>query len=846
MASNLPTSAISQFGNVASVVDSVEDPVSDDEVGGTPLKDTYSLSGDDDGDLDNDDIPLEDDIPAIVELPNASADESVPREPAQPKEPARSRLRSLPSMHLPSVRQIFNWIVGCNLAIDEEYPSKNANMNRTSPNKEDEGSRPPPPLVENDFIDIGDVQDFCPACSTPYCQALDSLPFRSSLRLYDNDPETHTWYIGDKYIMKETVDHEPPAEAEEVTLVKATQVIRRVTRVPVPTVIAGWREQGKVITIAEQVPGKRLYDIWWDLEDDEKERLAREVARHIDQWRRLSGDLICNLSGGPVRHHDKLFGARPEGFGPFGSDGQFWNAIHRCLRDKEIDDEVIQVLLDYMPESGPCVLTHGDLSCANILVHEGRVSAILGFDNAACLPVWAENVAVHFCACREDEQWKAMLSRHMKSYARALDWWSLWRAVEDARAEIQTKIPTLIARCRRWQKPPVKKRSFKKGADSSDDENEKAQRVAYAYQQMMMPEPLQRAASISSRRNGFVVLREQEGEGSFAAGGHPPGWKRPSSFRTELRKKLMQGKQFSELLNHPFWELPIDSQSSSEYDDNDKETIDHRRTRASLAPRTQRKSDRISFEQARRKFEEAGTKDEADLDKLSRPNFDRWLQASTGSGRSRGKAVPRPRGTPGAGLPEHRATHHRDTDLTEDPTLLVKEPSWREKRRSFEGSQEPPRGLRPLSLSSHAVSPESLQAKLRGTETDGANAGTDADASREQTFEETLRSLESGWREDGPRPGPSGNGSGSGEPPATKRKRVSILRDGKKVAPGSLFSAIVKASAEKGARKPRRSRSEERLSDMIGEEDQDPEPGHLRPRPRSTMPPPSDRARTGG
>ncbi|KAI1074549.1 hypothetical protein F5B20DRAFT_596030 [Whalleya microplaca] len=788
MASNLSTPTISQLGDTASVVGDVEDLPINDELGEVALNTPYLISDDDGGDfIDEDDVAPED-------------EGFIPR----PKEPTRSRFRGMPKIHLPGARQIFNWIMGCNLGIDEEHPTDSIITSRTNLNKNNEDSQPSPPSVDDDFIDIGDVQDFCPACSTPYCQALDSMPFRSSLYLHDNDPETHIWYIGDRYVMKETVDHGPPDEAEEVTLVKATQVIRRVTRVPVPTVIAGWREHGKVITIVERVPGERLYDIWWNLEEDDKERIAREVARHIDQWRRLSGDLISNLNGGPVQHHDNLFGTHAQGFGPFNSDEQFWNTIHWRLKEKNIDDEVIQVLKDYMPESGPCVLTHGDLSSANILIHEGKVSAIMGFDIAACLPVWAENVAVHFCACKEDEQWKAMLSRHMKSYARALDWWSLWTAVEDAGSENKAKIPTLIARCRRWQTPPAKKRSFKKRADSSDDEND---REARAYQQMMMPEPVQRSGSTTSRRGGFVVSEEQGGDSFGASDGL--GKKRPTSFRTELRKQLLHGQEYSELLKHPFWESPVDSQSSDEEDN-----VDRRRARAPTI-RNERKPDRISFEQARRKFEEAGTKDEADEDRISRPDFEKWLQAS---GRGR-KVLPRPR------MPDKKLEEsaRRETSLSEDPTL-VKEPSWREKKRSFEGSLEPPKGLRPLSLSGHAVS-ESFQAKLRGMD-DAAKADGGAEASREQTLEETLQSLESG-QEDGMMP------SSSSEP-ASDRKRKSILRGGK-IAPGSLFSAMVKASAEKGARKPKRSRSEERLSAL--QEDSASGLGGLRPRPMSMMPP---------
>ncbi|KAJ2968005.1 hypothetical protein NUW58_g10318 [Xylaria curta] len=259
--------------------------------------------------------------------------------------------------------------------------------------------------IDDDFLDIGDVKDICPACTTPYCQAIDSIPFESGLKLTYNDIMSHKWLIGNKYVLHEAIDGHP--EDDYVPLVEAARALKTLApKVPMPKVRAGWKENGKVITISDTVPGDRLYDIWWDLSRKERESIAEQVAEHIDSWRECDLGRISNLVGDAVHHHDNLFGTTEAGFGPFGSDLEFWLAIEQRLRKKGVDEDTIQLLKDRMPPSSPCVFTHGDVSSTNIIVHRGTVTGILGFENAASLPAWAENVAMHFCYCAEDEQWE--------------------------------------------------------------------------------------------------------------------------------------------------------------------------------------------------------------------------------------------------------------------------------------------------------------------------------------------------------------------------------------------------------------------------------------------------------
>lgn len=355
--------------------------------------------------------------------------------------------RSVPKTNL-NKRRVLDWFLGRHARLTSDH-----SIDDPAPQARDQIHD-----VVDDCLDIGDIQDICPACTTSYCQAVDSIPFTSSLKLIYNDTTSQKWLIGNKYILHEALDDQPGNEY--VPLVEASRALRTLApNIPVPKVRAGWKESGKVITITDTVPGERLYDIWWDLSDAERENIAKQVALHIESWRESDLGRISSLIGGPVHHHDNLFGSTEGGFGPFGSDLELWQAIEQNLKQKEIPEDTIELLKDYMPPSSPCVFTHGDLSSTNILIHKGEVAAITGFENAASLPAWAEAVSMHFCYCAEDEQWKALLSKYTRNYRAALDWWSLWTAVEDGITN-EGQVESLANRCKRWKKTEIRGQPF--------------------------------------------------------------------------------------------------------------------------------------------------------------------------------------------------------------------------------------------------------------------------------------------------------------------------------------------------------------------------------------------------
>ncbi|KAI2464969.1 hypothetical protein F4781DRAFT_411109 [Annulohypoxylon bovei var. microspora] len=599
------------------------------------------------------------------------------------------------------------------------------------------------------------------------------VPFKGSLRLSYNDPETHTWSIGDKYVMTESIDDENP-EQTQVPLVRATQLLKR-SNVPVPNVLAGWKENGRVITISEKPEGERLYDIWWDLDQDEREKIAKEVARHMDRWRMCVADSISSLSGGPVWGHDHLFGTRREGFGPFESDEQLWDTIHTRLKEKNVDESVIQTLKDYMPESAPCLFTHGDVSSVNILIRDSKVSAILGFDNAARLPAWAEYVAAHFCCCKEDEQWKAMLTRHMTRYPRTRDWWALWASVENHVSNGDRKrVAKLVARCRRWQKSPEEKRAYTFDAEDGERPRDSPNCPPSSTLSDLMP-------GLNLRHPVWESVEK--------------GKRRREDFEHTLQKKLMKPRRYTELLEDPDWQEPVGSQSG----DSDIIVPLNELALSEIERRMEAERARL------RESEAAGGTSPVPR----RISIERWLAESV-----RGRRAIRPLLLKHATDPKGEAT---------PPVSPTKGPPWRERQRSFERPQNnTSKGLRPFSLTQSGLISEAAKKNLReiGERQEKVEEIDEADSR-----EKALRSLEGGGEDVRAAAGtaaadklPSESERARHSAPA-QGKRASIFRE--RTRPGSLYLAVATAGAEGRTRRYRRSLSEERAE--VAEEGQGPQ-----------------------
>ncbi|KAI9640098.1 hypothetical protein NHQ30_011500 [Ciborinia camelliae] len=94
----------------------------------------------------------------------------------------------------------------------------------------------------------------------------------------------------------------------------------------------------------KRVPGEPLSTAWKGLSMEEKKSVVTQIVDYIEQLRKFTSDKLVTPDGSP----------------------------------------------DTVKRGGPFVLSHGDLNAMNIMVKDGRVTAILDWEHGGYLPEWYE------------------------------------------------------------------------------------------------------------------------------------------------------------------------------------------------------------------------------------------------------------------------------------------------------------------------------------------------------------------------------------------------------------------------------------------------------------------------
>ena len=180
-----------------------------------------------------------------------------------------------------------------------------------------------------------------------------------------------------------------------------TQLLQSLAnKIPVPKIYAFGQQEGYVYQIQEFLPGEKLYLVWKDLQPEVQDALAAELAAYLK--------ILHSLT--------------PQYFGPASQDRQRYDRWPDFLagRFKRTLEEInalnirmvpgfLELAADYFHENlhllqeGAPTLVHSDLTLVNILVDQGKVSAILDFEFAMQAPVDYELLAIEaFCIYPND------------------------------------------------------------------------------------------------------------------------------------------------------------------------------------------------------------------------------------------------------------------------------------------------------------------------------------------------------------------------------------------------------------------------------------------------------------
>ncbi|KAJ7457928.1 kinase-like domain-containing protein [Mycena galericulata] len=228
------------------------------------------------------------------------------------------------------------------------------------------------------------------------------------------------------------------------------QYIANNTTVPVPKVHRVYKYNNVTVIEMEFVPGKEAY-VLSGMSQTAQRALLDELESYVKQIRNLAPPTPGLLASAYVNSsRDHRFGT------PFSDHEGF----HRFLRkggDLECwDADKYRVVIQSHTQRYISKFTHGDLAPRNVLVHKGRISAIIDWDCAGWRPEYWEVTKAQFSYVgMGPQEWLDALTRASGGtydlQLRAER--TLWSAAEFPSTPVQT-----------WSSPGVK------DDDEGDDE----------------------------------------------------------------------------------------------------------------------------------------------------------------------------------------------------------------------------------------------------------------------------------------------------------------------------------------------------------------------------------------
>ncbi|SCO46838.1 uncharacterized protein FFNC_10987 [Fusarium fujikuroi] len=171
----------------------------------------------------------------------------------------------------------------------------------------------------------------------------------------------------------------------------ALKLVRDQTRVPVP----GPLDADASYLLTTTIPGQRMGSYIDILSDDDLDIFKRDMQKYMAQLRSISRQelqkhAISNAVGGPCydyrivaySDYDK---ERGDFLGPFIDKAEF----NDTLRTPALPDV-------FHSTGHDIVFTHSDINMRNILMHNGRISGIVDWENSGWFPDYWEYTKAHY------------------------------------------------------------------------------------------------------------------------------------------------------------------------------------------------------------------------------------------------------------------------------------------------------------------------------------------------------------------------------------------------------------------------------------------------------------------
>ncbi|KAI1052770.1 hypothetical protein LB505_013634 [Fusarium chuoi] len=194
----------------------------------------------------------------------------------------------------------------------------------------------------------------------------------------------------------------------------ALKLVRDQTEVPVPRPLDLVSDADTSYLLTTTIPGQRLGSYIDVLSDDDLDIFKRDMQQYMAQLRSISRQegqkhAISNVVGGPCydyrivacNDYDK---ERGDFFGPFIDEEEFNNALRT------------PALPDVFHSTGhDIVFTHSDINMRNILMHNGRISGIVDWENSGWFPDYWEYTKAHFVT-KLNKRWLAVVDQVFETF----------------------------------------------------------------------------------------------------------------------------------------------------------------------------------------------------------------------------------------------------------------------------------------------------------------------------------------------------------------------------------------------------------------------------------------------
>ncbi|KAJ0414819.1 kinase-like domain-containing protein [Aspergillus carlsbadensis] len=166
------------------------------------------------------------------------------------------------------------------------------------------------------------------------------------------------------------------------------KLIENYTTIPAPRLIDTWEHDGVPHLLMTRAPGVPVEDICHLMSYAERDRFADDMRDYIAQLRRIPNTtpyLICDALGGRIVDHRLPDSGRG---GPFKKEADFNDHLAYHLGGSFAK---VAKWKEFTPrEHSKFYFTHSDLHPTNILVENGRLSAIVDWESAGFRPEYWE------------------------------------------------------------------------------------------------------------------------------------------------------------------------------------------------------------------------------------------------------------------------------------------------------------------------------------------------------------------------------------------------------------------------------------------------------------------------